>query len=287
MGFGSRIKAGNLFGGSAIGKFLNSATLQTLTANKVGHALHGDSLGETLHNEGEANPWKAYNNAKMNEAYEPYQKEQERQWRIQNGIDNSVTGIRAQFGLFDGDATANPGQAAYAKEQAAKINQSHDTYHQAYLDYFGPQLDNQFHGAMTKANWAGVNKGTSGGSADAVRERPVLDNYLEGQRKITAGADAGVQNLMDEETQSRNDLVAQARNGLAPEDAVNDSLAGLANAYTSANSQIHNQTLGDVFSTGGNLYSGYQSDVGATQGRNRANVGLFDGHGADSNGSYT
>lgn len=201
------------------------------------------------------------------------------------GIENDVKGVRAQFGLFDGDPNADPAHKELADIAHKSMTDAHDQYASAYKSYFNPQIDNQFNNATMRANWAGADRGNDGGSADAVRQRPIGEKYIAGRQRIAAGADAGVRGLQDSEQAARLRLEGQARNGLAPEYAVHDELQGLQGNFQHANSAITGETLGDVFGAGANLYNGYQNAYGATQGqRAGSRVNLYDG--GDSSGGY-
>lgn len=214
----------------------------------------------------------------------------------QAGIENDVNGIRAQFGLFDGAAVNSENHAnlqALAEASRAGMDQTHDHFRQSYLDYFNPQVDETARTGMQHASWAAENRGTAGGSADQVRQRPVIERAITDRQKVGANAEAGVQGLIDKENQTRMGLEAQARGGRAPEEAVNDSLRSLMDDYRNAFSQINQGTVGTALTDAGGIYDRYQTSQGDQEGQaaGRRGAGLFDGSSnrssrSDASGSY-
>lgn len=284
-----RAEAGKIFGSSAYGRFASNATGTTTSARLIGRARHHERIepNNVVDDARVMRPGQAWSNANNDILSEQQDAEEREAWMRQNGIENNVKGIRAQFGLFEGDPNADPAHAALAKQAAKDIGDSQDRYHQAYLNYFNPQLDDQYNDASRRATWAGVDRGNSGGSADQVRQRPILTRYVEGRQKVAAGADAGVSNLQDQEQAARIRLEGQARNGLAPEYAVRDELSSLGRGYDSANRAIAGDTLGDFFGAGAGINNSYQTGYGQQQGKQNAQrVSLF-GDTGESGGRYT
>lgn len=291
------------WGGHSFNSFFDSPTklVEDFSANKVLHGNAGQNTFDTARGKNGYdwndirnhlslyNNYRSANDAQNLDDTMAFENDQQRQAALrQAGIENNLTGIRAQYGLWDGAKDA-PDAARYVADAARTgINATHDRYHQAYLDYFTPQLDQQFTGKLKSNEWTAASRGTTGGSADAVRNRPVLSAYLDAKQKIGAGANAGVQSLMDQEQQSRLRLEDKARNGLAPEYQVSDELSGLGRSLTRANQAIPGQALGDVFNTASDSANSYNQGYGAQTG-SRETAGLFEraSRNSSATGTYT
>jgi hypothetical protein len=174
-------------------------------------------------------------------------------------VAGNVDYLRAMYGTYEG---ANPGLAAQSAENGQALQQNHEHYRQAYLDYFNPQLDDQFNTAQHNDVFAGVNTGTSGGSADEIRKTKTLGTYATAQQQLGSRANNTVNDLVQGDHDTEMQLEDQIRHGGDASYLMSSGLRQTQANLAHAQSQIPSEALGDIFNNAGNLYEQGQLATG-------------------------
>ena len=197
----------------------------------------------------------------------------------QKTVQGNVDDLRMTFGDYAGN---DPNRLAASAQNKADRGANYEHYRQAYLSYFNPQLDTQAQTAQHNDLFAGVNTGTSGGSADQIRQGNTLGKYVNAKAQLGAKANAGVNDLVAGDQQRELGLEDQIRHGGDASFLINQGFQGAQGSLNTAQQNIGTNTLGDVFGNAGNLYE--QSQIAQARGRRGLS---FSNSGGDSSGSVT
>lgn len=192
-------------------------------------------------------------------------------------VGSNVNDLRSLFGMYSGP-DAHLTQQSNANQGAMQANYGH--YRQAYLDYFQPQLNDQFNTATHNDLFAGVNSGTGGGSADRLRQQGTLNKYVQASQQVGSKANQAVNDLTASDQSRELSLEDQIRHGGDANYLINQGLQQGQNSLSNATAAIPGQALGDVFNNAGNLYE--QGQI--AQGYGRRGLGFGSSTTSNPNG---
>lgn len=166
-------------------------------------------------------------------------------------VSNDIGGLHALFGDYTGTDPANIAQSGV---NAAARSANYEHYRKAYLDYFSPQLNDQFNTANHNDLFSGIRTGTEGGSADALRQAGTLTKYVGAQQQLGSKANNAVNDLQAGDNAREMDLSNQIQHGGDAAYLINSGLRGGLASLGAAQDAIPGQAIGDVFNNAGNLY---------------------------------
>jgi hypothetical protein len=185
------------------------------------------------------------------------------------GIKSNINDLHVMFGDYAGP---DAGMQADSAANAAGRQGNYDHYRRAYLDYFSPQLNDQYNTANHNDLFSGVRTGTEGGSADALRQGSTLNKYVQAQQQLGSKANSAVNDLQAGDNAREMDLANQIQHGGDAAYLVNSGLRGSLQSLGAAQDAIGGTALGDVFNNAGSLYE--QGQI--AQGNGRRGLSLTD-----------
>lgn len=189
-------------------------------------------------------------------------------------VSNDIGGLHALFGDYTGTDQNDIAQSA---ANGAARNANYENYRRAYLDYFSPQLNDQFNTANHNDLFTGIRTGTEGGSADALRQGGTLNKYVMAQQQLGSKANNAVNDLQAGDNAREMDLSNQIQHGGDAAYLIGSGLRGGLASLGAAQDAIPGQTLGDVFNNAGSLYE--QGQIAQGYGRRGLSLSPTSGDG--------
>ena len=246
MGWGRRIKSGSLFGNSQWGSAANAATMQTLTANKVGHALHGDSLSKSLHYEGEGNPWVAQRRVGETANGEALDSQAKTAAAQQAYIGKNLGLVDESYGIGDSDA---------AKANAGSLGNLYSGLVSSYRMQGDKNLNDNFAHTLTQNRATMANSGLNGSGVDAAQQTANVGELATGKQRVNEGSANYLDSLKSTINSQRLGLKDQIRSNGAVDLGDSTTFSMQDQALKQAIGNIPNQTLGNIFTQAGQTYS--------------------------------
>lgn len=182
-------------------------------------------------------------------------------------VASNINDLHVLFGDYAGP---DAGMMSESNTNATARGANYEHYRKAYLDYFSPQLGDQFNTANHNDLFSGIRTGTEGGSADMLRQGATLNKYADAQQQLGSKANSAVNDLQAGDNAREMDLANQIQHGGDAAYLVNSGLRGGLASLASAQDAIPGTALGDVFNNAGNLYE--QGQI--AQGYGRRGLGM-------------
>lgn len=187
------------------------------------------------------------------EAEEARKREEERQARIKSGL----TSIDATFAPFD--------DSFYGERKSA------------FLDFYRPQLDDQFADAKDQLTYALARNGILNSTMAGDQSAKLSKDYATNWASIVSKADADVNNLKSNVANEKSALVQQL-NATADADRVTNDALGRTQQMFQQRPDYN--PLGDIFAGVGDAFGNYNTAV-----QNRAIYDAYFGPRGSSNAS--
>ena len=187
-----------------------------------------------------------------------------------NGLNNYVNGQQTSYG--DYKANADSRQAGY------------DLVRQNSLNYAQNDISQNKADAERTVKFGLARKGLTGGSVDIDQQSNLADAYSKSMIQANQLADAQVAKLKSDDEGTRADLISRINAGLDADSAATTATQTMALNREQALSEPVSNSLNNLFSGIGNLWSGYQYGYGSTNpyatqntGKSVSSVGNYSG----------